>query len=324
MSAFDAPFKRPESESAPSSACFETSQYQVGCLERLPLKEPESLVFASPYQQFAEASRFRFDTRAGDARWGDARSGDLQKPQEYNLRNFVDRRMVPDATIYVPSQLDPSQPINVILYNHGWRDTSNSAMTNARLREQMAQAPPNSMLIVPAWQKREGAESSVEDQRFTNNFLGMLDGALRSQRRGLGDIASFSIVSHSAGYKPVERELAAMRGTPLYDRIKTVANLDTNYSSNLPATDAWIAHNIRNGRFAAGQASFLNLYGAGTDTHSRGQASRVAAMLRQASENPAFMGSDIKSPIVFQKLDIPHAEFPRRFFGSSISRRHRS
>lgn len=258
--------------------------------------------------------------------------------REFNLRDRIKDGSIPDAKIYVPPGFDPSKPANLIIYNHGWRDTAGSAFRNANLKEQMAMAPPNSILVIPAWQASEGAESSVEDRRFTRNLMGMLQGSLRAQSTDMNNVGSISIVSHSAGGTPVERELNALRGTALYDRISSVASLDTNYGHNQPAVDNWIAHNIQNGKFARGESAFLNLYASGTDDGSRAQAARVARMLSNPSLNPGHNGALLdrgsavahggtvrvqdlsRLPIVFQNTGDAHGRFPGKFFGHAISK----
>ncbi len=256
---------------------------------------------------------------------------EIAPAREFNLKDRIKDSSIPDAKIYVPPGFDPSKPVNLIIYNHGWRDTASSAFRNANLRAQMAVAPPNSMLVIPAWQASEGAESSVVDSRFSRNLMGMLQGSLRAQGTDLNNVGSISLVSHSAGGTPVERELNAFRGTALYDRVSSVASLDTNYGVNQPAVDQWIAHNIQNGKFARNQATFMNLYASGTDNGSRAQAARVARMvngygplLDRGSAVPrggTVRTQDIsRAPIVFQNTGDAHGRFPNKFFGYAISK----
>ncbi len=266
------------------------------------------------------------------------RPAELSPAREYNLAKFERNKDIPDAKIYAPAGFDPSKPVNVIIYNHGWRDTASSAFQNANLRRQMAAAPENSLLIIPAWQIDEGAETSVESQRFAKNFLPMFRSALRHQGTDLSNVGSINIISHSAGGVPLERELSALRGTPLYDRVKAVTMLDTNYSGRQPAVDSWIAHNLRNGKFASGDAAFYNLYAGGTDSYSRSQAARIARMVNNPSINPhrdlqlldsigapgrgrTSRVQDVSGlPIVFQNTADAHGNFPKKYFAHALNR----
>jgi hypothetical protein len=256
-------------------------------------------------------------------------------PETFNLRDRLDARTmgrIPDAKVYVGANFDPSKPVNLIVYNHGWNDTINSAFRNARLEGQMAQAPPNSILVVPAWQAVDGASNGQQNNQFKTNFLGMLDATLRLNRTTLSNISDISIVSHSAGYNAVDRELNILRTTPLYDKVTTVASLDSQYESR-ESTDDWIKHNIRNGKFARGQAAFLNLWTGETADLSNQQALRIAEFARHTpglvdinraprTRYPVDPGELSRAPIVFQNSRDGHDNLPRRFFGHAISRVH--
>jgi len=262
---------------------------------------------------------------------------------KFNLRDRVDPRVmrqIPDAFVYVNPGFDSSKPVNLIVYNHGWYDTANSAFRNARLQEQMAKAPPNSILVVPAWQANEGAASGVEDARFKTNFVGMLSAAMRANGRSLNDIGDITFVSHSAGYNAINRELNALKSTTLYDKISTVANLDSNLESTQPATEEWIAHNLRNGKFANGKATYLNVWAPGqTNGNTRGQAARIENLAAhgygtrnnivsidygQRGRPPISPEQLSRRPITFQHTNDDHGRIPIVFFGHAISRLPRS
>lgn len=262
----------------------------------------------------------------------------LRRPFEtYNLSNRLDARtmsQIPDAKVFVNTNFDPSKPINLIIYNHGWNDTINSAFRNARLQEQMAQAPPNSILVVPSWQAVDGAASGVQSDKFKQNVIGMIDAAVKLNGKTLRDISNISIVSHSAGYNAVDRELNSLKNTPLYDRISTIANLDSQYETK-QSVDDWIAHNLRNGKFANGQASFLNLWTSETRNLSQRQAQLTLDTARRIQADPRLVSIDFgdgrrrlpvdpselsRAPIVFANSRDSHGNLPKRFFGHAISK----
>jgi hypothetical protein len=254
-------------------------------------------------------------------------------PQEFQLSQVDRRRDLPDAKVYVPAGFDASKPINVIIYNHGRDNTANGALKAKQLKEQMDDAPPNSMLIIPAWQRTEGADNNNLDQKFRSNFIDMVSHTVKQKGKTLDDIGSLQIVSHSGGYVPANIELAALKGTPLYDRITSVANLDSHYE-RLPRVDEWIRYNINKGRFASGQASYLNVFNTDGDPKgvSLGQVNDVADW----AGNQKLVGRGYstrhhspdreagKYPIAFIEVGTGHGEIPNKHFRTALTRTPRN
>lgn len=257
----------------------------------------------------------------------------VRHAQTYNLSDRLDHRTmgrIPDAKIFVNPNFDPSKPVNVIVYNHGWNDTIGSAFKNARLQEQMAQAPPNSILVVPSWQIVDGAANGLSNDKFKTGFIGALDATMRLNGRTLNDIADITIVSHSAGRHAVSHELNQLRTSPLYDKVTTLASLDMQYETK-QAVEDWIAHNVRNGKFANGKAAFVNLWTSETAGLSQVQAQKTAELVHN---NPNLISIDYgsrvrgtlspselaRTPIVFANTRDGHMNVPIRFFGHSISK----
>lgn len=260
----------------------------------------------------------------------------IRTAQNFNLSERLDARTmgrIPDAKIFVNPNFNPSKPVNVIVYNHGWNDTIGSAFRNARLQEQMAQAPPNSILIVPSWQVIDGAANGNTNDRFKTGFIGALDATMRLNGTRLSEISDITIVSHSAGRHAVAHELNQLRTTPLYDKVSTLASLDMQYETK-QAVEDWISHNVRNGNFAKGRAAFINLWTSETDTLSRLQAQKTSDLVHN---NPNLISIDYgnrgrgtlspadlaRTPIVFANTRDGHMNVPIKFFGHSISKLQR-
>lgn len=261
-------------------------------------REPDALVFDSPFASRAERSQ------ADDRR---------RQSREFSVHDFADRRTVGDAKVYVPPGFDPKKPVNVIIFNHGQGQKSSDSLRddNLNLKEQMAKAPLNSILIVPAWQQSEGSYVNLKDSKFTANFLDILKTALSANGKTLSDISSIQIVSFSAGHVPADHELKVLKQAGLYDRITTVANLDAHFSTRFREVDDWIDHNIKNGKLARGEASYVNIWDArgGTHANSTDQKTRVESKLKSGS-------------IVFQsRSDVTHFKFTRMFFADAITRK---
>ena len=260
----------------------------------------------------------------------------VRSAQTFNLSDRLDARTmgrIPDAKVFVNPNFDPSKPVNVIVYNHGWNDTIGSAFRNARLQEQMAQAPPNSILIVPSWQKVDGAANGVSNSKFKTGFIGAIDASMRLNGKTLGDVSNITIVSHSAGYNAVAHELNQLRTSPLYEKVTTLASFDSQYETK-QAVDDWIEHNVKNGKFASGKAAFLNLWTSETASLSGVQAESTTALVRR---NPNLISIDYGrrgrgplgpqelagTPIVFANTKDDHANVPIRYFGHAISKLQR-
>ena len=196
----------------------------------------------------------------------------------------------PDAIVRLPENFDRSKPINLVIYNHGYSDSAKSSVKNAELNRQMAAAPPNTVLIVPEWQKDPGSRSS-DQGNFKNRdqFKGMLQDVLDStpelQGKTLSDVSHIGIVAHSAGYGPTTTELYKNN---LGNKVNSVTLLDSLYDPK--ALDPWIQANLKD--LCDGKKQFNNIFGDSTAAHSKAQAQRVQEMLTQAGLPQSAMITD--------------------------------
>ena len=133
--------------------------------------------------------------------------------------------------VRIPANFDPTKPIHLVIYNHGFGSTAQSAFSDSHLAEQMASAPANTVLIVPEWQKDPGGRNSQQGKFATSgDFRGMLQEALEKtpelQGKTLNDIQSIGIIAHSAGYAPAETELYK---NGLGNKVNSITLLDALY-----------------------------------------------------------------------------------------------
>jgi hypothetical protein len=217
--------------------------------------------------------------RASDAPTWPSRGTERAEVLELRLRHRSASHDKADAVVYVPPGFDPTKPVNVVVYNHGWNTTTSQALKNSDLVQQMESAPPNTVLIIPEWQAQPGAANSKMGAASQAGFFrGMFQEifdvtpALRGLR--IDDVAGISIVSHSAGYNP---SIAQLYRNGLGDKVKSVTMLDSLYSGT--AFDKWIQDNIYD--LAAGRKRFENFY-SGTAEQSLSLARRIDRMLQQA------------------------------------------
>jgi len=196
----------------------------------------------------------------------------------------------PDAIVRLPADFDPCKPINVVIYNHGFEDSAKSSVKNADLNEQMAEAPPNTVLIVPEWQKQPGSRSGDQGNfQKPGEFKHMLEDAFAAtpELRGkhLQNVEHIGIVAHSAGYGPATTELYK---NDLGDKVNSVTLLDSLY--NPKAFDPWLEANIQD--LSEGKKHFTNIFGDSTEGPSKAQAIRVEKMLEHAGLSKSSMVKD--------------------------------
>ncbi len=198
---------------------------------------------------------------------------------ELRLRHRTGNHGKADAVVYVPAGFDRSKPVNVVVYNHGHNNDAANCFNSAGLAKQLEQAPANTILIIPEWQKTpHTANSAMGNAGESGYFRGMFEEvfertpALSGLR--LDDVQGISIYSHSAGYNPTIKQLY---NNGLGDKIKSVTMLDSLYDGT--AFDPWIQQNIH--ELAAGRKRFENFY-SGTAEQSLSQARRIDQMLQRA------------------------------------------
>jgi len=196
-----------------------------------------------------------------------------------HLENRSANHNTPDAVVRLPEHFDPSKPINVMIYNHGFRSNVRSSFAEANMDAQMREAPPNTVLVMPEWQANAGSSTGdmgrfAEPGRFKAMLQEVFDKTPGLSGKSVRDIKELHIVAHSAGYKPSESEIY---NNGLESKVKSVTLLDALYDGH--GFDRWLKNNIAD--LSAGTKRFTNIY-SGTSDKSQEQAERVKQMLRDA------------------------------------------
>lgn len=236
-----------------------------------------------------------------------------------------------DAMVIIPKNFDASKPINLTIYNHGWYDSASSSVRNANLAEQMRNAPPNTVLVVPEWQVKPGAHGAGASNqgRFANeNFAsGMMQDIFNRtpelKGKKLSDINSIGIISHSAGYVPTESMLS--RNPDIAKKVTSVTMLDSVYNSG--GTNKWIQNNIA--ELSSGRKQYHNIFNGSTAGESRAQADFVEKALARYergrssnntlidySNRPVSVDQLRSHSIVFKSTTLPHMDIPKRLVGT--------
>lgn len=367
----NAPEQRAESTGA-TQAKLEAHQYQVGVGDWHSTRgaEPDSLELTNPYlNQVSDKHRTKqIDARSqtGDthSQTGDTRS----QPGDAGPQTTGDKRIVrpdqpvikpgeqiptreakefdlhkrpgvgpnvPEAKVYIPPGFDPSKPVNVIVYNHGQGERIDQSLDRHKLEEQMKNAPPNSILIIPKWQHKDGASNGVDGARANirdsrmANFADALGHVAKQTGTTVDNIKSIQLLGHSAGNNGIDAELGALKKHPaLYAKVNSVAFLDAHYSVN-PEVRSWIKENVNNGNFKDGKASYTD-YCPTTSQQAlllKGQLEEQYRRLHtpdpvhRASIRPNSKQSFLPDSIVIDaKTGDSHLGTPRARFGDALRR----
>lgn len=216
-------------------------------------------------------------------------NGGVQTPERVQLLYNMDNAAAahgkyPDALVRIPKNFDPSKPVNVVIYSHGWRDTITTSYNSIYMNDQMEAAPPNTVLIMPEWQRSPGAESGnqgtfSQPNQFRKYLQEVFDKTPELRGKKIDDIGRMDVFSHSAGDNAT---LSIVNKNGLGSKITSLNILDSMFNTSR-GYDDWIQQNIH--QLFSGEKQFRNVYFVNTDTVSN-QASRVADMLKVVEKDP--------------------------------------
>ncbi|MBS2001400.1 MAG: hypothetical protein JST44_07825 [Cyanobacteria bacterium SZAS LIN-5] len=273
----------------------------------------------------------RFDSRIGRPDRGSQTVTDGTF-KELRLDNRVGNHAGADALVYVRSDFDPSKPIHLAVYNHGFGSTVTSALSKNQIREMMSHAEPNTVLMLPEWQTNPGSRSGNSGTLGQQNkFAAMVQETLQKtpalQGASLSNIDRVDIIAHSAGYSPTEKEI--YRNPALSNKVRSITLLDSLYDRH--GFDQWLQNNIAD--LSAGRKQFYNFSNSSTASNSRAQANFVASLLRsrglptnnyvadysggdQVGRHGAAMA---QRSIVFASTNVRHLDIPGKYIGQTMT-----
>jgi hypothetical protein len=248
----------------------------------------------------------------------------------------------PDAVVMLSPNFDSSKPIGqLIVANHGFYSSAHSAAELFDMKTQMANAPPNSVGILPEWQKYPTAQSSDQGNfAKPGMFKGMINEAFgripELKGKTTDDVAAVELHGHSAGNVPTITELYR---NGLGNKVKSVNLYDALYRPE--AFDPWLKDNVRS--LADGTKHFNNIFTYGTNSNgkeittasaSKAQAERLESMFHQAGLPTTAILKDYKNPgavlnahefvnhsVVFKQSSAntsnlgAHSSVPKLYFG---------
>jgi hypothetical protein len=248
---------------------------------------------------------------------------------EFRLAHNAGNHATSDAVVRVPRNFDPSQPIHLVIFNHGMYDNARSSFDKFNLNAQMEKAPPNTILVVPEWmaQPAGGRNTNQGNFRNPNTFPAMLQDVFNSlsqndprfRGKSLNDVDSIGIVAHSAGGSPAMTEMSGM----LQSKVNSVTLLAAYYSGNTSNFfSQWISAN-RN-ELAQGTKRFYNFYDNSTAGFSQNQAGQIQRMMPPGTRmmfdlrGNTIAGTDdiARNSIIVQNASrVGHMNLPTTFIG---------
>jgi hypothetical protein len=210
----------------------------------------------------------------------------------YNLHHRSAAHDTPDAIVRILNGFDPHKPIHLVIYNHGWYTDVTGAYGWTRLADQTSKMPPNSVLIIPEWQRDPSAANGNQGS-FGNAglFAAMVQDAFNAipalQGKTIDDVNAVTILSHSGGYKPAEAELY---NNGIEDKVVCIVLLDALY--DLHGFDSWLKANIK--QLSTGEKRFYNFF-FDTSSNSHAQAQALKTMLTNAGLSATVVFEDYQN-----------------------------
>lgn len=195
----------------------------------------------------------------------------------------------PDAMVYIAPGYDKTQPIELIVYNHGMMTNLNDVEKTWEIGKAMKEAAPNTVLVAPEWAVEPQALSDKAGQFHEPGFFkDMLAEIFQKtpelQGRSLNDVKDIRLSSFSGGLYALSSELER---NGLENKVTSVTLFDSLYKGFL--LDKWLKKNIT--ELASGKKQYYNFY-FHTWPASLQQMKRVQKMIADAHIEKAYTKFD--------------------------------
>ena len=253
--------------------------------------------------------------------------------REMHLENRSAAHAGADALVYVRKDFDPSKPVHLVVYNHGFESTVTNALQRNQIMEMMSQAQANTVLVLPEWQANPGSRSGQsgtfqQQDKFTKMVQEMMQKTPALHGASLNNVDRIDIIAHSAGYSPTEAEI--YNNPAISGKVHSITLLDSLYDRH--GFDKWLGDNIND--LSAGRKQFYNFSNSSTATNSREQAKLVASMLHNkrlptnnyvadygtSKGEVARHGAEMaERSIVFASTTTRHGEIPGKYIGATLA-----
>ena len=236
----------------------------------------------------------------------------------------------PSALVYVPSGFDPTPPISVVVFIHGFSNCVENVVRDAggecepdggtraaySLSAQLEATNKNALLLVPEidYDKQTGAPGTLGTtggfKALLTETLADLSGPLHGAT--VADVGTLIVTSHSGGYQAAAG-IASKGGIP----VDEIDLFDSLYG-NTTDFDAWA--------MAVGPGKrFTDFYtsGGGTLANSQAMADRAtawvpAAQLLDDRTTDTLTDAQYAHELLFKLSGLPHDGVPAYYFGKVI------
>ena len=237
----------------------------------------------------------------------------------------------PSALVYVPRNFDPTPPLSVIVFIHGFSNCVENVVRDAggectpdggtraaySLASQLEATGKNAILVVPeidydAQTGNPGALGNSDGfKAFLTETLADLSGPLHGAT--LADVGTVIVSSHSGGYQTAAA-IASKGGVP---GVVEVDLLDSLYG-NTADFDAWAMTVAPGKRFADVYTS-----GGGTLANSQAMATRAQAwvpadQLLDDRTTDTLTDAQYAHELIFKMSGLTHDGVPAYYFGKFV------
>jgi hypothetical protein len=239
----------------------------------------------------------------------------------------------PSALVHAAASFDPSRPLQLIVYLHGFMGCAEVLMgrgsvackpgepelTGWDLARAHDDAGTNTLLVIPqlAFMRRNGRPGCFGRSGCFREFVKELLQALPSERLGgrktLADVEAITLVAHSAGYRAAA---AILEHGDVQTLVRNVVLFDALYGESEAFLD-WITSGKDR------EAHLLSLHtGEGLPARYSAQLLRAArralgservAKLDAEIEEPSFGRAPLTQRVAIARAQVPHREVPAAY-----------
>jgi hypothetical protein len=241
----------------------------------------------------------------------------------------------PSALVYIPSRFDPTPPIAVVVYLHGFNNcvenvvrdagqpcTSGGATRSAyALAAQLEASGKNAILVCPEVLFDQAA-GNPGNLGTTNGFKMLLTELLGHLavplcNATINDVGKVVVASHSGGYTAAEG-LINKGGVPIGELYMLDSLYDSNAASNV---DPWV------GKLGPGHR-YGDVYtqGGGTLANSQSQATRMSTLvggdmglILDDRTTATLPDAAYAHELIFKYTSLAHDAVPTYYFGKLVA-----